>query len=141
MSGYSARMEAEPYIKPTQHCTADDCPYMHSHTASWCNYRQLRRCRCPYDYPALPPQEPPASSLPAPFPFSPEDWETIFSMVPQYPTELPDEVRRIIAELAIMVREAAGHLERGRRINSTLDYLMPLSLIGGALKRLEQYAP
>lgn len=74
-------------------------------------------------------------------PLSAQDWKEIFSTVPAYPMDLPDELRRTIAGLAIAVREAAGHMERGRRIGSTLDYLMPMSLISSALRRMEKYAP
>jgi hypothetical protein len=72
---------------------------------------------------------------------SPQDWKTIFSTVPPYPMDLPDELRRTIAQLAIDIREAAEHMERGRRIGSTLDYQMPMSLISGGLRRMEKYAP
>lgn len=74
-------------------------------------------------------------------PLSAEDWKAIFSTVPPYPMDLPDELRRTIAQLAITIREAAGNMERGRRIGSTLDYLMPMSLISGGLKRMEKYQP
>lgn len=37
------------YIKPTQHCTAEDC-YTYSHTAESCGREQPRRCPCPWDY-------------------------------------------------------------------------------------------
>lgn len=39
-------------IKPTQHCTSEECPYTQSHTASWCYYEQPRRCDCPFCYPS-----------------------------------------------------------------------------------------
>lgn len=74
-------------------------------------------------------------------PLSAQDWKEIFSTVPPYPLDLPDELRRIIAKLAIDIRQAADQMERGRRINSTLDYLMPMSLISSALKGMEKYAP
>lgn len=74
-------------------------------------------------------------------PLSAQDWKEIFSTVPLYPMDLPDELRRIIAQLAIDVREAAEHMERGRRIGSTLDYMMPMSLISGGLRRMEKYSP
>jgi len=74
-------------------------------------------------------------------PLSAQDWKEIFSTVPPYPMELPDDLRCTIAQLAIDIRQAAEHMERGRRIGSTLDYLMPMSLISGALKKMEKYAP
>lgn len=72
---------------------------------------------------------------------SPEDWHTIFSTVPPYPMELPDELRRTIAGLAIDVREAAEHLERGRRTGSWLEYQMPNALISSALRKIQEYLP
>jgi hypothetical protein len=74
-------------------------------------------------------------------PLSHEDWAEIFSTVPPYPEELPDSLRRTLAQLAIHVRQAAEDMERGRRIGSTLDYLMPMSLISARLKEMERYAP
>lgn len=41
----------EQSIKPTQHCTSEECEYTLSHTAQWCRYDQPRRCGCPYCYP------------------------------------------------------------------------------------------
>ena len=38
-------------IKPTQHCTSEECPYTQSHTAQWCGYEQKRQCNCHWDYP------------------------------------------------------------------------------------------
>jgi hypothetical protein len=74
-------------------------------------------------------------------PLSPEDWAEIFSTVPLYPVELPDELRRTIAQAAIDIREAAEHMERGRRTGSLLDYQMPMSLLSSGLRRMEKYAP
>lgn len=39
-----------PSIKPTQHCTVEDC-YTFAHTARWCGKKQPRRCGCAYCYP------------------------------------------------------------------------------------------
>ena len=72
---------------------------------------------------------------------STQDWVQIFSVVPPYPLELPDEARRNIAGLAIIVRQAAETMERGRRNNDQLLYFMALSLISSAVKRLEEWAP
>jgi hypothetical protein len=74
-------------------------------------------------------------------PLSPEDWAEIFSTVPPYPMDLPDELRRTIAQAAIDIRRAAEDMERGRRTGSLLDYQMPMSLLSGALRRMEKYAP
>ncbi len=38
-------------IKPTQHCTSEECEFTLSHTASWCHYDQPHRCGCAYCYP------------------------------------------------------------------------------------------
>ena len=72
---------------------------------------------------------------------SPEDWAEIFSQVPPYPTELPDELRRTIAQAAITIRQAAADMERGRRTGSLLDYQMPMSLLSSCLRRMERHAP
>ncbi len=72
---------------------------------------------------------------------SPDDWEKIFSTVPPYPTDLPDDLRRALAGLAISVREAAQQMEKGRRAGDLLTFNMPLSLISSGLKKLENYAP
>jgi hypothetical protein len=74
-------------------------------------------------------------------PLSPEDWAEIFSTVPPYPTELPDELRRIIAQAAITIRRAAEDMERGRRTGSLLDYQMPMSLLTSCLQRMARHAP
>jgi len=72
---------------------------------------------------------------------SAQDWKEIFSTVPPYPMDLPDDLRRTIAGLALIVRDAAGHMERGRNNKDLLTYLMPMSLISGSLKEMEKYAP
>lgn len=33
-----------------QHCTSQECPFTHSHTAGWCGYPQPRRCACAFCY-------------------------------------------------------------------------------------------
>lgn len=72
---------------------------------------------------------------------APKDWDGIFSIVPPYPAEMPDELRRLIAQAAIHIRQAAADMERGRRTGSLLDYQMPLSLVSVCLQRMERYAP
>lgn len=74
-------------------------------------------------------------------PLSAADWAEIFSTVPPYPLELPDELRRTIAQAAIVIRQAAADMERGRRIGSILDYQMPMSLLASCLNRMGKYAP
>ena len=85
-----------------------------------------------HDCPTRPATEPPLSAA---------DWAEIFSTVPPYPTELPDELRRIIAQAAITIRQAAEDMERGRRTGSLLDYQMPMSLLSGCLGRMARHAP
>jgi len=40
-----------PPIKPSQHCTSQDCELTLSHTAESCGWPQPHRCGCPYCYP------------------------------------------------------------------------------------------
>lgn len=72
-------------------------------------------------------------------PFPEEAWDQIFSEVPDYPTNLPDDVVRYIADLAIHVRELAANLEAGLESGNRLTTLMGLSLISGSVKRIEAF--
>lgn len=72
-------------------------------------------------------------------PFPEEAWDEIFSTVPDYPTNLPDDVIRYIADLAIHVRELAANLEAGLGSGNRLTTLMGLSLISGSMKRIEAF--
>ena len=74
-------------------------------------------------------------------PLAAEDWKEIFSTVPPYPTDLPDELRRIIAQAAITIRQAAEDMERGLRTGSLVDYQMPMSLLGVCIDRMARHAP
>ena len=42
--------ETDLEIKPTQHCTSEECGYTFSHTAEYCGRPQKRRCGCPWCY-------------------------------------------------------------------------------------------
>jgi hypothetical protein len=71
--------------------------------------------------------------------FPVEAWKEVHSTVPPYPLGLSDDVVRILADLAIHIREAGAQLSTGldpKNLN-LLVALMPLSLISGGLKRLE----
>lgn len=60
-------------------------------------------------------------------------WRQIFSTVPDYPTELPDDVVRYIADFAIKLREMPALLEKGLRTADYLTLNMPLSLCSSSL--------
>ena len=72
-------------------------------------------------------------------PFPEEAWDEIFSTVPEYPTDLPDDLVRYIADLAIHVRELAKNLETGLATGDALVTWMGPSLISGSLKYIEQH--
>jgi hypothetical protein len=74
-------------------------------------------------------------------PLSAQDWKEIFSTVPPYPMDLPDELRRTIAQAAITIRQAAEDMERGQRTGSLLDYQMPMSLLGTCIDQMARHAP
>lgn len=65
-----------------------------------------------------------------------DDWHEIMTTAADYPN-IPDEIRRVLAGLAISVREAGGQLEKGLAADDHLVTLMPLSLISAGLKRLD----
>lgn len=69
-----------------------------------------------------------------------EAWQTVFSTIPAYPDDLPDEIVRELAQLAIVVREAGAMLTDGLNNDNLLLTLMPLSLISSSLKRLKELA-
>jgi hypothetical protein len=66
-------------------------------------------------------------------------WKNIFSMVPRYPTDLPDDVVRYIADLAIRVRELAENLGPALKSQDRLAILMDPSLISGSLRRINEF--
>lgn len=67
-------------------------------------------------------------------------WKEIFSQVPPYPMHLSDELVRAIAGLAIHTREASREMESGLRSGNLLLFNMPLSLISGAVKHINEQA-
>ncbi len=71
-------------------------------------------------------------------PFPEDAWDDIFSTVPDYPTNLPDDIVRGIADLAIHVRELAKNLETGLATRDGLVIWMGPSLISGSLKNIER---
>lgn len=71
-------------------------------------------------------------------PLKAEDWREIFSTVPMYPLNLPDELVREIAQLAINVRELAETLDKGIANKDTLTTWMGPSLVSGSLKRIKE---
>lgn len=69
--------------------------------------------------------------------FPVEAWEEIFSTVPPYPLDLPDDLVRAIADLIVKSREAAERLGSGLRTGDPLQIWMYPSLLRGAVNRLD----
>jgi len=72
-------------------------------------------------------------------PFPEEAWEEIFSTVPDYPTDLPDDVVRYIADLAIHVRELAMNLGPALASGDRLRIFMGTSLATSPLENIKRY--
>lgn len=72
-------------------------------------------------------------------PFPEDAWDDIFSTVPDYPTNLPDDMVWNIADLALRVREMADGLGAALETKDPLKMWMYPSLISGSLKRIEEY--
>lgn len=71
-------------------------------------------------------------------PLRAEDWREIFSTVPMYPLNLPDELVREIAHLAICVRELAETMDKGIANKDTLTTWTGPALVTGSLKRIKE---
>lgn len=72
-------------------------------------------------------------------PFPTEAWKKIFSTVPSYPMNLPDDVIRYIADLAIHVRQLADNLGLALESGDRLAILMGPSLIKSSLNRINEF--
>jgi hypothetical protein len=72
-------------------------------------------------------------------PFPAEAWKEIFSTVPSYPMNLPDDVVRYIADLAIHVRQLAENLGLALESRDRLAILMGPSLIKSSLNRVNEF--
>lgn len=72
-------------------------------------------------------------------PFPEDAWDDIFSTVPDYPTNLPDDVVWNIADLALRVREMADDLGSALESGDRLRILMGPSLISGSMKRINEF--
>jgi hypothetical protein len=72
-------------------------------------------------------------------PFPVEAWKEIFSTVPSYPMDLPDDVVRYIADLAIHVRQLAEDLGPALKAGNNLLAWSNPSLIMGSFKRIEDF--
>jgi hypothetical protein len=64
-----------------------------------------------------------------------DDWHAIMTTPAEYP-DVPDDIRRTIADLAISVRRAGEQLEEGLFSGNNLVTYMPLALISSGLRRL-----
>lgn len=72
-------------------------------------------------------------------PFPVGAWKQIFSTVPPYPMDLPDDMVRCIADLAIHVRQLAGSLGLALESQDRLAILMGPSLISSSLRRINEF--
>jgi hypothetical protein len=72
-------------------------------------------------------------------PFPAEAWKEIFSTVPSYPMDLPDDVVRYIADLAIHVRQLAEDLGPALKAGNNLLAWSGPALIMGSFKRIEDF--
>lgn len=71
-------------------------------------------------------------------PLRAEDWREIFSTVPMYPLNLPDNLVREIAQLAINVRRLAEEADKGVANKDTLTTWMGPSLVSSSLKKIRE---
>jgi hypothetical protein len=71
--------------------------------------------------------------------FPVEAWQEIFSTVPSYPMDLPDDVVRYIADLAIHVRQLAENLGPALEAGNNLLAWSGPSMIMSSLKRIEDF--
>lgn len=71
--------------------------------------------------------------------FPVDAWKEIFSRVPAYPLDLPDDVVRYLADLAIHVRQLAEHLGESLKSGDRLMAYMGPSLISSCMKQINQY--
>lgn len=71
--------------------------------------------------------------------FPVDAWKEIFSRIPAYPLDLPDDVVRAIADLAIHVKQLAENLGPAVASGDRLAIFMGPSLISSSLKRINQY--
>lgn len=71
--------------------------------------------------------------------FPVDAWKEIFSRVPAYPLDLPDDVVCTIADLAIHVRQLAENLGKAVESGDRLLIYMGPSLISSCMKKINQY--